>query len=74
MTDKRYNAGNNSHMRMSAKANGASGREIGSDQAKQLKALEAENARLKNELAILTVQNMILDEVAEENARESTGK
>jgi hypothetical protein len=73
MTDKRYNAGNNSHMHMSAKANGESGREIGSDQAERLKALEAENARLKNELAILTVHNLILDEVAEENARESTG-
>ena len=35
------------------------------DQAKKLKALEAENARLKGAVADLTVDKLILKEVAE---------
>lgn len=37
------------------------------DQAKRLKALEQENARLKKVVADLSVDNMILKEVAEGN-------
>ena len=40
-----------------------------SDQAERLRALEAENERLKGEVAILKVDKLILGEVAEENNR-----
>jgi cell division protein FtsB len=35
----------------------------------QLRALEAENARLKREVAVLTVDKLVLREVIEENGR-----
>jgi hypothetical protein len=35
----------------------------------RLRALEAENARLQREVAILTVDKLILKEVIEENGR-----
>ena len=37
------------------------------DQAERLRALEAENERLKHEVAVLTVDKLILTEVVEEN-------
>jgi len=43
------------------------------NQAERLKALEAENARLKGEVAILTVDKLILGEIVEDNNRGGTG-
>ena len=40
-------------------------------QAERLRELEAENARLRGEVAILTVDKLILSEVADENDRGS---
>jgi hypothetical protein len=37
------------------------------DQARRLEELEAENARLKRVVAVLTVDKLILQEIAEEN-------
>jgi hypothetical protein len=37
------------------------------DQIERLSRLEAENARLKDELAVLTLDNLILGEVVEES-------
>jgi hypothetical protein len=44
------------------------------DLAKRFRELEAENARLKNAVAVLTVDTLILKEVAEENIRGSARK
>ncbi len=44
------------------------------DLAERLRALEAENARLKAAVAVLTVDTLILKEVAEENIRGSARK
>ena len=44
------------------------------DPAKRLRELEAENARLKREVALLTVDTMILREVTEENRSGSAPK
>jgi hypothetical protein len=44
------------------------------DQAARLKELEAENARLERAVAVLTVDKLILEEVAEENAGRSARK
>jgi hypothetical protein len=41
------------------------------DQAERLRALEAENARLKREVAMLRVDKLILKEVVDENDRGS---
>jgi hypothetical protein len=43
------------------------------DQAQRLKALEAENMRLKDEVAILTVDKLILGEIVEDTNREVWG-
>jgi len=40
-----------------------------SDQAQRIRALEIENEMLKREVAILTVDKLILVEVADENDR-----
>ena len=39
------------------------------DHTERLRALEAENARLKREVAVLTVDSLVLKEVIEENGR-----
>jgi hypothetical protein len=39
------------------------------DQIASLRKLEAENARLKDEVAVLTLDKLILSEVVEENGR-----
>jgi len=39
------------------------------DRAGRLEELEAENARLKDAVAMLTLDKLILEEVAEENSR-----
>jgi hypothetical protein len=39
------------------------------DRAGRLEELEAENARLKDVVALLTLDKLILEEVAEENSR-----
>ena len=39
------------------------------DRAGRLEELEAENARLKEVVALLTLDKLILEEVAEENSR-----
>jgi len=44
------------------------------DLAKRFRELEAENARLKHAVAVLTVDTLILKEVAEENIRGSARK
>ena len=43
------------------------------DQAERLRVLEAENARLKGEVAILTVEKLILGEIVEDNDRGGAG-
>jgi hypothetical protein len=43
------------------------------DQAQRLKALEAENMRLKDEVAILTVDKLILGEIFEDTVRQGAG-
>jgi hypothetical protein len=40
-------------------------------QAERLRELEAENARLRGEVAILTVDKLVLNEVVDENDRRS---
>ena len=54
MDRERYNAGETSH----------------EDQAERLKELEAENTRLKHAVAVLTVDKLILEEVAGEKLLE----
>ena len=39
------------------------------DQTQRLKELEAENTRLKNAVALLTVDKLVLEEAVEENSR-----
>lgn len=53
MGNNRYNAEETSQMRP--------------DQAKRLRELEAENAWLRREVAVLTVDKLILKEAVEEN-------
>ena len=48
--------------------------EVLRDQAERLRELEAENARLTREVAVLTVDKLILREVAKENGRGSARK
>ena len=55
MAKKRYDAGELSQMKWG--------------HTEQLRALEAENARLKREVAVLTVDSLVLKEVIEENGR-----
>jgi hypothetical protein len=43
------------------------------DQAQRLKALEAENMRLKDEVAILKVDKLILGEIVQETVRQGAG-
>ena len=43
------------------------------DQAERLKALEAENMRLKDEVVILTVDKLILGEYIEDTVRQGAG-
>ena len=43
------------------------------DQAQRLKALEAENMRLKDEVAILKVDKLILGEIVEDTVRQGAG-
>jgi hypothetical protein len=44
------------------------------DQIQWVRKLEAENARLKDEVAVLTLDKLILGEVAEENGRRGVRK
>ena len=55
MAKKRYDAEELSQMRRG--------------HTERLRALEAENARLKREVAVLTVDSLVLKEVIEENGR-----
>ena len=55
MRDNRYDADESS--------------QIKSEQAERIRALEIENEMLKREVAILTVDKLILGEVADENDR-----
>jgi len=55
-------------------AYGWGGRGIQPRQAERLRELEAENVRLKSEVAILAVDKLILNEVAEENVQGSARK
>jgi cell division protein FtsB len=48
-------------------------RQMKTGQAERLRELEAENTKLKAELAILTLDKLILTEAVEENDRGSAG-
>jgi hypothetical protein len=58
MSNNRYDAGAVSQMK--------------SDQAARIRALEIENEMLKREVAILTVDKLVLREIADENDRGGT--
>jgi hypothetical protein len=58
MSNNRYNAGEVGH--------------VNPDQAKRIRVLETENEMLKREVAILTVDKLVLREVADENDRGET--
>jgi hypothetical protein len=58
MSNNRYDTGAVSQMK--------------SDQAARIRALEIENEMLKREVAILTVDKLVLREIADENDRGGT--
>jgi hypothetical protein len=58
MSNNRYDTGAVSQMK--------------SDQAERIRALEIENEMLKREVAILTVDKLVLREIADENDRGGT--